>query len=487
MKYLITCSLSILIYLSFIPQVHGQDSTIENLAANKHKPSDVALIDSLLQEAHRRGIFNGNALVVEKDTVVYQAAIGYANGSREKKLTPDLRFRIGSIAKEFDCVGIMMLKEQGKLKLDDKLSEYFPGLPSWANKISIKNLMQYTSGLPADDYKTIKTDEDAWEMLYALEALGFEPGTDYNYNNNDVFLRKRIIEKVSGIPYNAFLEKNILKPSGMVNAVVDPVAATPKLARAFDNKFVEDEIDTYMSGWPIMTAHDLYKWAKHLHSYQLISKASLYKLFEGYNKSTKSPMGLGIFEDDKLMMHWHAGSSYNYEASLYVNLQDDIAIVLMTNNKNFNVGDLTTNIEAILKGKSFEIPKRSINMALRTEIFYNGYEKGMRLYEQIRKGERHMYDFDDEEKELIKTGVYLIENDKVGDGLQVLMYSVQEFPNSSKALASLAEAYYKQGNAAKALTNFEKAYALDKQNKEALRMINALKAESMKTAAEKTQ
>ncbi len=136
-------------------------------------------IDYLLSQAHERGIFNGNALVAVNDTIIYQAALGYARGDKSEKLQKDHIFKIGSVSKEFDGVAIMLLHEQGKLDLESNVSEYFPFLPAWAEKVNVKNLLQYTSGLPASDNEEIRTDEEVWNFLNNLDSLAFEPGSDY--------------------------------------------------------------------------------------------------------------------------------------------------------------------------------------------------------------------------------------------------------------------------------------------------------------------
>lgn len=178
-------------------------------AINLFAQTKAGLIDSLLHTAHQRGFFNGNALVAEKGKVIYQNEIGYADASRTKTLTPHLRFSIGSISKEFDGVAIMILKQQGKLSLSDKVAELFPELPEWAQKVSVKNLLQYTSGLPSADYQKVRTDEQVWKYLRNLKNLEFEPGTNYLYNNVNVFLRKRIVEEVSGQTYADFITPSI--------------------------------------------------------------------------------------------------------------------------------------------------------------------------------------------------------------------------------------------------------------------------------------
>lgn len=181
-------------------------STINSLNAQGKKASE---IDLLIRGANRLGLFNGNVLVADNGHIIYKTAIGFTDATRKTELTENYRFHIGSIAKEFNAVGIMILREQGKLSLDDKVSKYLPDLPSWAGKISIKNLLQYTSGLPEVKWASVKNDANNMADLKKLDNLNFEPGTSYNYNNNNVFLQRRIIEKISGLTFNEFvLKKN---------------------------------------------------------------------------------------------------------------------------------------------------------------------------------------------------------------------------------------------------------------------------------------
>ena len=434
---------------------------IENQLKAQGRAGD---IDSLLQVAHQRGFFNGNVLVAEKGKIVYRNQIGFADGSREKRLSPDLRFGIGSISKEFDGMAIMLLRERGELSLENKLSEYFPQLPSWAKTITVRQLLQYTSGLPSADYQKVRTDAQNWEFLMEVDSLLFEPGTDYGYNNTNVFLRKRIIEKVTGQSYSDFITGNLLKPCGLRNPVIDPTKSTPLVARSFDNHFVEDDFDTYMSGWVYLSDTDLYRWTQCLHSGELIDRAALYELFESYSATSQSPLGRGFFDAGKLTFQYHHGQSDNFEASLYFNPQDQFTILLLTNNRNSNVGDLTTAIDAILRGEPFEIPAKSIEMTLRTEIWYNGFQKGMDVLELIRKNEREIYDFENEESELLNTGEYLLEKGRSREGLKMLDYTVGRFPKSWKAHHALGKAYLNREEPGRALPHLRRALYLNPDN-----------------------
>ena len=188
-------------------------------------------IDKLLDVCYRRGIFNGNALVIKNDKVIYSSEKGFTDGSKTKRLDKNSVFDIGSISKEFNSVAIMILKEKGLLNLDDKISKYQLGFPDWSNKVTIKNLLEYSSGLPLIDWENTHSDDDIFKNLKKLKKLEFEPGNGYLYSNNNVFVQRRIIEKITGKTFNEFVEHNILQPLGMNNSVFDHQYENPDFAR----------------------------------------------------------------------------------------------------------------------------------------------------------------------------------------------------------------------------------------------------------------
>lgn len=432
------------------------------------------LIDSLLQESHRRGIFNGNALVTANGVVVYHRAIGQADASGRTPLQPELRFNIGSISKEFDGMGIMILREEGKLSLDDRLSKFFPQLPEWAYDICVKHLLQYSSGLSNPDYDKVRTDAEVWQYLKGLKKLQSPPGTKYNYNNVDVFLRKRIIERVSGMNYAAFVEKTMLQPCGMNTAVIDPSAETPNFTRSFDENYVEDDLEINMSGWVAVTTEDLYKWVQCLNGGRLISKKSLAELSESFKPSSQSPLGYSSFENGNLQFRYHHGQSENFEAGMIWVPDPGYTIILLTNNRCNQLGDHINAIDAILRGQEFEIPKRSIELSLRAKIFHEGYEAGMDFLGRIRKDQTDIFNFGQEEEELLETGEWLLLKDRWEDGIKIFEYTAKRFPESARAYLELAKAYEDAGNVEKAAKNYLKVRKLEPQNELAAEKLEQL-------------
>jgi len=314
----------------------------------------VDLINNYLYEAHQSGLFNGNILIADHGRVIIRKAIGYADASKKKPLNTEYRFHIGSIAKEFDAVGIMMLQEQGKLNVNDKVSKFFPGLPSWAEKISIKNLLQYTSGLPEINWQTVHCDADNWKDLQSLQRLDFEPGSSYAYNNNNTFLRRRIIEKVTGISFNQFVQQNMLKASGINDGVVDPTDSNLLVAKSFNNDFKQDGLAVPISGWTCLTTDGFYKWSQCIITFCLINPVATHEIITPVKPGSQCGLGGGSMIGDKVITHIHDGIALHYQALELTDATKGRSIIILSNQREGNVYDIATAIDAILDNKPYQ-------------------------------------------------------------------------------------------------------------------------------------
>ncbi|MDN3708875.1 serine hydrolase domain-containing protein [Myroides ceti] len=128
-----------------------------------------------MRESNENGMYNGNVLVSKNNAIIYNASFGYTDASKTTNLTNDFKFNIGSIAKEFSAIALLQLQEKGKLKLNDNISKFFPELPKWANDVTVKDLLQYTSGIPDINWKKIKSNKDIFEDLKLIDSLDFKP------------------------------------------------------------------------------------------------------------------------------------------------------------------------------------------------------------------------------------------------------------------------------------------------------------------------
>ncbi|MBB6501205.1 serine hydrolase [Pedobacter cryoconitis] len=430
-----------------------------------------AEIDTLMRRASQNGLFNGNILVAENNKVIYKAAIGFADASGKIPLTDRYRFQIGSIAKEFNAVGIMMLKEQGKLKLEDPVSKYLPELPSWANKVKIINILQYTSGLPDIKWDSVNNDADNFAILKKLQKLNFEPGTGYFYNNNNVFLQRRIIEKITGSSFKEFVEQKLLKPCGMKTAIIDPTEDDKLVARGYNDDHQQDKMLIPITGWTAVTLDDFYKWAKAITEFKFINPTSTKELLEAYANG-QSGLGGGTMEGNQVTYHKHDGSNWNYQALLVSTVTKGRTVILMTNNKQNNVYAINTSIQAILDGKPYSQIKKSLINALPSPPTSMDGTQILAFYEKMKREHEELYSFD--ESTLNEIGYLLMGKKKIADAILVFEYNTELFPASGNVFDSLGEAYYTQGNKEKALLNYKKSISLNPDNGAAKRIIAEL-------------
>lgn len=432
-----------------------------------------AEIDSLVHRTNRLGLFNGNVLVADHNEVLYKTAIGVADPESKIPLTLQHRFHIGSIAKEFNAVGIMMLKAQGKLRLDDKVSSYIPGLPAWSDSVSILHLLQYTSGLPDLNWKTVHSDADIMEDLKDRQQLLFTPGSNYMYSNNCVFLQRRIIEKITGMPFNTFVAQQLLQPCGMNNAVVDPTEKDALVAIAFDNQRQADPLTLPISGWTAVTADDFYQWSNAINTFRLLSSTDTRTILYPSGPNRQSGLGGGEMAGDHITRHIHDGSALRYNALLVSEPPRGRTVILLTNNKQGNLYEINTAIQAILDGKPYQQPKKPVTDLFSGKLDQLNARQALILYKQLKSQYAGEYNFDSESA-LNNLGYYYMNHNQLDDAIIIFTQNTRLFPASGNVFDSLGEAYYKKGDKKNALRYYTRALALDPTNTTARQIVKAL-------------
>lgn len=315
----------------------------------KAQTKEINQIDSIMKYSSKTGVFNGNVLVSKKNKIIYDKSFGYTDEKKINNLTANYRFNIGSITKEFSAVTLMQLKEKGKLKLNDTVSKFLPELPKWANKVTIKDLLQYTSGIPNVNWKSIKNDKDLYDGLMQIDTLDFEPGTNYDYNNNNIFLRQFIIDRMTKMPYKDYVEKYIFNTCNLSSALLTPFQTEENIAKGYNVNLVQDKPDLPITGGTYITTSDLLKWSSCLYNKKVINKKSIYELGQHFNlPETQSALGQAKFSKTKLIQHIHDGRAGNYEAIIYSNIEKKFTIILLDNNYNGKIIEISEAIAMIL-------------------------------------------------------------------------------------------------------------------------------------------
>src|SRR5688572_8973342 len=165
--------------------------------------------------------------VVKNGRTVLAKGYGFADLENDVPATPETVYRIGSVTKQFTAAGIMRLMEQGKLSLDDTLQKFLPDFPTQGNRVTVRHLLNHTSGIRSYTslgpkwQRVMRLDlaPDSMVALFANEPFDFKPGDAYRYNNSGYFLLGVIIEKLSGKPYGQYLQDEFFTPLGLKSTV----------------------------------------------------------------------------------------------------------------------------------------------------------------------------------------------------------------------------------------------------------------------------
>jgi len=442
---------------------------LQGITFTTNAQSDVySTLDKLITQSHQRGLFNGNASVYYQGNPIFQKSIGYTNGAKNNDLSINSTFALGSISKEFSAVAIMMLYEKGLLDIEEPVSTYILGLPAWSEKIKVKHLLNYTSGLPRLNFRAIKIASDFDSQLQQINALKFTPGEGYLYSNHNVLLQVKLIESITKQSYSTFIENYFFKPLKMKNSSF--YASNEFTVTAFNNDGVNDP----NRALPIKlmvhsTTQDMHNWLLALHAGKVISSTSLAILFNAFDQSANAALGQGESIKNKIVKHRHQGSHFNFESQIYYNERLDLQVILLTNNKNFKLDKITKAIEFIIQKKPYNVPRKSIYLAIR-KTSYDNVEQGIKLYFQLKHSQKKLYDFDNK-NELIRVGYKLIAQKQYQSAIKIFKLATTEFPDHANAFDSLAEAYYANGNLKAALANYQTSIKLDSDNINAISKI----------------
>ena len=198
-------------------QFYFVTASIYSYGQSKSIPADNELI-----KLNKEGLFNGSVLVAKNGEIIYQKKVGFADKEHKVPIVADTRFELASISKTFTAILILQLVENGKIKLDAKISDYIPEFArNDSGEITIHHLLSHTSGI--QDFVGLNCDFASWTKKDFLEGLqktpiSFKPGSRFQYASSTYILLRFIIEKVTGKTYEANLSEHILKVAGMTNS-----------------------------------------------------------------------------------------------------------------------------------------------------------------------------------------------------------------------------------------------------------------------------
>jgi CubicO group peptidase (beta-lactamase class C family) len=288
--------------------------------------------------------------VVQDGKLAFAKAFGKARLDPDRDASVETRYAIGSISKQFTAAAVLLLQEQGKLSLDDKVAKYFPGLTR-AGEITIRQLLSHTSGY--EDYApqdylipewTRAITPEALLDRWARKPLNFDPGTKWQYSNTNYVLAAEIVEKVSGRPLMAFLDEHIFRPLGMATAVdwyahpqdANDAAPYTRYAGGPPRPIAREAPGWYSGAAQIaMTPSDLARWDIEFLRRQVLSPRSYDEFTRearlANGDATHYALGLSLGEFNRIPTVSHTGEVSGFLASNTVYPTRNAAVVVLTN------------------------------------------------------------------------------------------------------------------------------------------------------------
>jgi CubicO group peptidase (beta-lactamase class C family) len=331
-------------------------------------PQDViSSIDAYLDNLAKEGAFSGSVLIAQGDNILLSAGYGMADIENNVPNTPQTRFHIGSVTKQFTAMAVLILQAQGKIDLEEQVCSHIPDCPDDWKEITIHQLLTHSSGLP--DSWQFYADKNKPDVSYDPEEiigwfedapLDLEPGDRFSYSNTGYLLLGYLIEEVSGQSYEVFLRQQIFEPLEMTNtgyAHDDTDLAVGYSYNGFEAEFINPSLP-YSAGGLYSTVEDLYRWDQSFYTEELIPQELLDTIFTPFISTPYLPYappydqvsyGYGWFVGERLghRVAGHGGTYNGFRALIERYPDDEISIMILSNLESSDITVTTFPSEMI--------------------------------------------------------------------------------------------------------------------------------------------
>ncbi|QLC65974.1 serine hydrolase [Flavobacterium sp. LPB0248] len=460
----------------------------------------------------KNNLFNGSVLVSKSGEKVFSDFYGYSNIEKREKINEKSQFTIASLSKTFTSVAILQLKQKGKLNIDDPVQKYLLDFP-YPN-VSIRHLLNHTSGV-VNYYrlfdKAIKENPEKIfsnvDLIPALienkVQLSFAPGDKWEYNNVNYCLAALIVEKISGISFRDYLEKNIFEPAKMKDSFLPKnrrlkvsnqvelytypnfystsVVNVQTLKETF---LIDEKSNFYGPGGIVSTALDLYKYQKALFSHQLLGKNELEEAltpaklndgkiasFRAYEKEIAYGLGWAIYtNDNKEKIVFHDGLNTGLTSILMYNSTRNNAVIMLSNTASpvFMIAD---EVLKLIDNKPYKMPLQSLSRVYGSLLESGDKEKANLLIEEYLKKPDS---YEASERDFNRMGYQFLRSQKTDNSLQTFAAAALIFPNSSNVFDSYGEALLQSGKKEDAIKMYQKSVELNPDNENGKKVLKEL-------------
>lgn len=441
--------------------------------------------------------------VIKGGKLVKTTAYGTANLENAIPVNGQTLFSINSITKAFVGVAIMQLAEEGKLNVNDPISKYLDSLPVSWQKLTLKQLLSHTSGLPdiidEDEMVFGGGEKAAWKRVTALPIV-FPAGEKFMYNQAGYVALGKIINKLSGMHFTKFISERQFKAAGMERTrfgdsydVIPNSAGAYTMFKMVNGEFVRNNTpgiayiqfpEFYRTAAGIMsTGEEMGKWIIALQDGRLLKqKASLETLFTpavlnngkigGFNGLTNGyALGWPTVTRDEHPAVAPVGGGRN---GLFIYLKDDLSIVVLTNLMGSNPDRFTDEIAGYYINEMHEANGFGLPAGikkLRVALLKKGFNDALSVAKALKSTEPSI---DLNEEALNAWGYQLVSQKQLSKAVAIFKLNTQLYPTSANVFDSLGEAFEMMEEKAEALINYKKVIAIDPAHKNAAERIKAL-------------
>lgn len=500
--------------------VMAQDATAPLPPGYREVGEDkAAAIGELCRATAETGLFSGAVLVAAEGGVIYRGAFGLANREWDLPNTVDTKFRLASVSKQFCTLVVMQLVQEGKIRLDDTITDHLPDYrKDTGDRITIHHLMAHQSGLPDftanfDYRRTISRlpfEIDEFIELHCSGDLAHDPGTFYSYCNAGYVILGRIVEKVTRRTFEQNLRERIFEPLGMNDSGYDRngtllekrASGYTRGPFAYANaEYLDMDIAPGAAGALYSTVEDMFLWDRALHTDQLLGKKYRDLMFTP-NRNVPEVKAAGGRPQSRYGYGWdidtrthpvtkrrtrvvsHGGAINGFRAMEFRLVEDDAFVIVLCNQgDDFGNGDiwntvvnLAGELTHIATGQPYRMPGKP------------GPTQDQRLYRMVEDEglEAAVEWFKNEGKKAAWGGTTaalageLIKNGRVDEGLRFLELETELSPGKVWLFRNAAEAHLGNGRAGQALRFAEQGLALKPQDE----TLTGLKLDAEKAIAD---
>ncbi len=318
-------------------------------------------------------------IITKKDSIIYKRNFGSADLDKKTPITGATIFDIASTSKQFTGMAIALLEEQGKININDKIIKYLPDLPLAMSEITVYQLVHHTSGIrdwPTlfamkgwQPEKPISLD-DIYDLLKKQESLNFTPGTEFSYSNSNYNLLAKIVEVVTNTSFERWIHDNIFVPLGMENTYfVNNNLEENIVANSYyfdGNKYVPfaNNLNAYGSSSLMSSTADMLKWLANFKSKILGNNVAFNKITQKGNLNNSKTIdygyGLYIAEIKGKRAYYHDGAWGGYRSGIVFFPEENVGVVILSNNGIINPKKILNDIADILFGDDKENKTKEI-------------------------------------------------------------------------------------------------------------------------------